>query len=785
MGIVTPDYRDVTLDQRRSSAIVPADTYARQPPDDEMRTKNAEQLSKALSSLGSSIENVTGHIAQQQQQQQEKEDLMQTDYIAGQVRQELRDGVPVEAQANPLLADKSIAVRGRVYETLGHQDGQTWAGGMYEQFLQSEDWKDPAKTHAFINNMRNQAAEHTKGQPFYGGSYMKAVDHFGNQIEQHAQAQRSHWYTQMQIQGFKDEVAEKAKSMVTPDPSMQPPAAPEGTKWVTDPVSHKVVLVDTKSGAVVAQSKADEVKKNTPAFVAIHGANGNAIPLIAKFEGFRSSPYWDVNHYRVGFGSDTITTKDGKVIEVKPGMTVDRTAAMQDLQRRVGEFQTGIVSRIGQDAWKKLGPNAQAALTSFAYNYGMEWDQKVKSVASAARAGDPVALAHAIAAQSGANGGVNAKRRQTEAQVALGNADPVPHIQNEIRNVDKVWSSSSGIDNYMRRQAMAEQLIKMASETGDSRYLDAMPKELMTPALEAEFTKARRQAENIQWSNYEHQKRLENEAEEKLSDGLVENMMQKIAKGEEISFNDAMRPDGRMDEKAFKFADTHRNTMNIPEAISVVNKENLSDAIESAAVTKDWSKAMPGVEGEPTPAQIRRMIATRNDLRTEEKRALISSLDKIMSIGYITSSPDARNSFSPVKVVADQYSGNSILQTMNKFGASINWRTEAQDHYQREVRQRIKAWIEDNNGSSPSATVKKEIFDIAAEKTTQHLDKLAERIQKFHDKNPKETVAKEEANVVSEKDVPKDAPRVSRGGVEYVPVEENGKVVLKKVNKAN
>ncbi|MEY5060760.1 MAG: hypothetical protein RIS45_681, partial [Planctomycetota bacterium] len=37
------------------------------------------------------------------------------------------------------------------------------------------------------------------------------------------------------------------------------------------------------------------------------GRTTSAEEFIAGFEGFRTSTYWDVNHHRVGFGSDTIT----------------------------------------------------------------------------------------------------------------------------------------------------------------------------------------------------------------------------------------------------------------------------------------------------------------------------------------------------------------------------------------------------------------------------------------------------------------------------------------------
>lgn len=148
------------------------------------------------------------------------------------------------------------------------------------------------------------------------------------------------------------------------------------------------------------------------------GGNTDATSLIAKFEGFRSTPYWDVNHHRVGFGSDTITTADGKVVEVQPGMSVTREDAQRDLTRRIGEFQSGIQKDIGAENWARLPEGAKSALTSVAYNYGAGWARKIPSLAAAARSGDTNAIAEAIASRSGDNNGVNSKRRMMEAQIA-------------------------------------------------------------------------------------------------------------------------------------------------------------------------------------------------------------------------------------------------------------------------------------------------------------------------------------------------------------------------------
>ena len=66
--------------------------------------------------------------------------------------------------------------------------------------------------------------------------------------------------------------------------------------------------------------------------------------------------------------------------------------------------------------WDKLPPNAQAALTSYAYNYG----SLTKDVIRAAQTGNMNELAAAVRNRQTNNNGINAKRRNQEADYILG-----------------------------------------------------------------------------------------------------------------------------------------------------------------------------------------------------------------------------------------------------------------------------------------------------------------------------------------------------------------------------
>lgn len=136
-----------------------------------------------------------------------------------------------------------------------------------------------------------------------------------------------------------------------------------------------------------------------------------ASSLIRSKEGFRETPYWDVNAYRVGYGSDTITKADGSVIRVTPGVHVTKEDAERDLERRIGEFTSKAVSKVGELNWEPLPEKAKAALVSVTYNYG----HLPNDVAEAVKTGSLSSIADAVERLKSHNEGINKKRRLHEA----------------------------------------------------------------------------------------------------------------------------------------------------------------------------------------------------------------------------------------------------------------------------------------------------------------------------------------------------------------------------------
>lgn len=146
-----------------------------------------------------------------------------------------------------------------------------------------------------------------------------------------------------------------------------------------------------------------------------------ATRLLARFEGFNSTPQWDVDNWRIGHGSSTITAADGTVTRLsndpanKPNITITRDDAARDLKRRLqDEFIPETLSAISP-AGNTLPAGVIAPLVSVTYNYGT----LPNSIRNAAKEQNINKIAAAIRARQNDNAGINSKRRNKEANYVL------------------------------------------------------------------------------------------------------------------------------------------------------------------------------------------------------------------------------------------------------------------------------------------------------------------------------------------------------------------------------
>jgi hypothetical protein len=159
-----------------------------------------------------------------------------------------------------------------------------------------------------------------------------------------------------------------------------------------------------------------------------------AYNLIIKYEGFNATAKWDVNNWRIGHGSSTITLDDGSIYRLsddrsnKPTITITVKDADRDLRRRISdEFIPKVKKSLGSNAYDVWEAGTIAALTSICYNYG----SLPKSIINAAKTKTTRTLINAVQALETDNAGINKTRRNKEA-------DYIADAENYIAGVTDV-----------------------------------------------------------------------------------------------------------------------------------------------------------------------------------------------------------------------------------------------------------------------------------------------------------------------------------------------------------
>lgn len=210
------------------------------------------------------------------------------------------------------------------------------------------------------------------------------------------------------------------------------------------------------------------------------------IQLLKDREGFQPTGKWDRNAFRAGYGSDTVTLSDGTIQKVTEGMAVTRAEADADLVRRIGEFQTVVKNQIGEDRFNSFNPQQQAVLTSLAYNYG---DLASTGKLSTFREGSVSEIVAAIEDLKSHNDGINATRRQMEANIFGGGATPAAADAEQLaRSAEAEQKKAAAKKEYLEDAEKSSALLKdeLANNGEISREM------AIQQAVQAEIDKAKK-----------------------------------------------------------------------------------------------------------------------------------------------------------------------------------------------------------------------------------------------------------------------------------------------------
>ena len=93
----------------------------------------------------------------------------------------------------------------------------------------------------------------------------------------------------------------------------------------------------------------------------------DAAMKIGSYESLGQKAYWDVNAWRLGYGSDTEGQDQFTVVQ---GMPTTQARAEANLRLRIKEYEATVIKQVGQDAYARLSRAQRTSLLSVAYNYG-------------------------------------------------------------------------------------------------------------------------------------------------------------------------------------------------------------------------------------------------------------------------------------------------------------------------------------------------------------------------------------------------------------------------------
>lgn len=186
------------------------------------------------------------------------------------------------------------------------------------------------------------------------------------------------------------------------------------------------------------------------------------VTLIKEFEGYIPKAKFDVNAFRVGYGSDTTTAPDGSVTKVARGTITTEEDALRDLNRRIEEFTNVVKNQLGAERYNSFNPAQQAALVSIAYNYGSLPDRIIR----AARTGTSKEIADAVRGLSADNGGVNSKRRNREADILNSPNSSVDNTAKEALDAEKKKQNDLNLSVEQRTRTIEEANAALAAQNG-------------------------------------------------------------------------------------------------------------------------------------------------------------------------------------------------------------------------------------------------------------------------------------------------------------------------------
>lgn len=552
---------------------------------------------QGLVQLAQSLEGLSGAASELRQAKIDKQ-MEQTDLYVSQIQA----GFGTQATDKDILDVTSALhpkVRQRVTEDYMFGIGTNWARS-YMENMPHDVVMSPEAEQAFYTKMRQEALAAAGGDPLRAAGFMKAVQGEIGTRSQQTSAQRVSDWNQIQKDGFANTIAMGA-----------------------DRVS-KEAVVPQLSSAITSTAQ----KYQAPWLVG----------YLTRTAQLESS------------GGRNLANPSSSARG--PFQFISSTAAQYGLSDPMDfDASTDAAARLAMDNYNYLKSNLGREPTMselyLAHQQGAGGALKLLKDPNA-KAVDVVGV-DAVRLNGGAPG-------MTAGQFAglwtskFGDAGPLntdpntPIIPAEAQalrehffGTDAEYKATSSLLNAERRDIAAQTFMEKALEYRDERFLLAMPEELMTPQIRAQYAQAREQIGNLKMSDLRDQEFQREQAEKETIRSVQYDVINRRSNGEQIDpIQMAIGPDGRIDPIRLQAAQAALSTAGnmISDVQSKREAAALKDVMRNAFLKGDFSKIpLLQFSGEqPSADDLRSAILMNPYINDADKLTLFNSVEQEMGV---------------------------------------------------------------------------------------------------------------------------------------------------------
>lgn len=324
-----------------------------------------------------------------------------------------------------------------------------------------------------------------------------------------------------------------------------------------------------------------------------------------------------------------------------------------------------------------------------------------------------------------------AEVKEWAARKVGSSVDPTTARQNAVRASDRVFAKSMSINDTVRRDRFADYYKKQAESTLDTTYLDSMPKDWMTPRIQADYDETRRKVYQAQLTLHNQQRTAETQAREDAERKAIDDINTRYANGEKFSPTEYVK----YGDKAYSHALERANSealINPKESQALA--DSFARSVELATQTGDWRNVDPRFKDkEPSVAEVEDVLRKRTDIKAADVTEIMKKLPNLIQSASVATSPNAKDywnthldqavkelhQFLPAQLVAKLGPAAMNMQLPNFEG-------EARKVFERTITDEVKAIAE--TGAMPNQKQLNEIFEKAQTKTEAHLTTMQKRI---------------------------------------------------------